>query len=120
MNQLVIEFLNDFIKEPYSSDMHDKYWKNLPDVSIKETVKYIFDKNLSENFIAVNLFGNFGVKEGDYLVKLEDGNFELFHMERGIKHDAVTFDCIEEAFFEYVDIIFNSYGVAASDSIING
>lgn len=119
MNQIIIDFLNDFIKKPYSGEMHDKYWRNLPVVSIKETVKYIFDNNLSEKFIAENLYGDFGVKEGDYLIKLDDGSFELFHMERGIKHDVVTFNSLEDAFFEYVDIIYNSYGVAASDSIIN-
>ena len=119
MKQFVIEFLNDFIKKPYSGEMHDKYWSNLPDVSIKETVRYIFENSLSEKFIAENLYGDFGVKEGDYLIKLDDGRFELFHMERGIKYDVVTFDSLEDAFLEYVDIIFNSYGVAASDSIIN-
>lgn len=119
MNKVIIDFLNDFIKTPYTDDMEKKYWRNLPDVSIKETVRYILDNKLEVKFIDTKFYGDFRDKQAPYLLKIDNGNYEVFDSERGAKHGIKTYSSIDKALFYYLDKIYNSYAVAASDSVIN-
>jgi hypothetical protein len=119
MNNKIIQFLNDFIVTPYSNDMHDKYWRSLPEISIKETLQYILQNKLETKLISTNFYGDFRDRQGPYLLKTESGKFEVFESERGFKHGLKTYFLLEDALFHFLDKIFNSYAMAATDSIIN-
>ena len=39
--------------------MGKKYWRKLPQITIKETVAYLIGNNLDEKLIKDNFFGNY-------------------------------------------------------------
>jgi hypothetical protein len=140
----IVKFLQDFSKNQFSSEMEKKYWRKLPSITIKETVQYIVDNKLQSILIdkevndlneifnetdeSINesqftntvytLKGNKPFKKPYLFYKVKD-KFELFkYDERGGYTFFISTPVLKSALFEYVESIFNDYGVNASDTRI--
>lgn len=118
MKRISIDFWCDFIKSPYSDEMEKKYWHKL-DVSVDETVKYLLKNNLAYDLIKDVFYGDVRDSQTPYLLKVSENKFEVFESERGAKFGLHTYSNLEDALFDYVDTVYNSYGIVANDSKIN-
>lgn len=114
MDQILSNFWNDFIHSPYSDEMEEKYWRKLPRLSITETVQYILKNKMENKLVDTVFYGDARDKQQPYLLKIHDDKFEVFESERGGKFGVKTYTNLEDALFDYVDTVYNSYGLAAT------
>ncbi|EQC47467.1 hypothetical protein [Bacteriovorax sp. Seq25_V] len=118
MKKIVRDFWNEFTNSPYSNEMEKKYWNKL-DVTISDTVKYLIENKIDEKLIKNIFHGDTRDSQTPYLLKIDESKYEVFESERGEKYGLHTYTSLEEALFNYVDTVYNSYGICSSDSKIN-
>ncbi len=124
--------------------MEKKYWRKLPSITIKETVQHIVDNKLQsilidkevndlneifneiDNSIDQSQFTNavYTLKSNKpftkpYLFYKVRDKFELYkYDDRGGYTFFISTPVLKIALFEYIESIFNDYGVDASDTRI--
>ena len=140
----IIDFMNDFSKTQFSDEMEEKYWRKLPSVTIEETVQYIVDNNLYlslidkhidnlnevfneiDNTLDQTQFTNavYTLKGSKcfikpYLFYKVREKYELYRYDdRGGYTFRISTPVLKSSLFEYIESIFNDYGVDASDTRI--